>query len=68
MLLDLEQLLLTSKTSFTLEKLFLKRVEWDFRVTSSPASEKIAMSLRATSEILNKMNNFFKSLKYYLRM
>ena len=33
-LLDLEQL--TSDTSFTLEKLFLKRVEQDFRVARQP--------------------------------
>ena len=33
-LLDLEQL--TSDTSFTLEKLFLKRAEGDFRVARRP--------------------------------
>ena len=33
-LLDLEQL--TSDTSFTLEKLFLKRAERDFRVARRP--------------------------------
>ena len=65
-LLDLEQL--TSDTSFTLEKLFLKRVERDFRVERGPASDKIAVSLRAASQILNKTKNLFESLKYYLRM
>ena len=34
LLLDLEQL--TSDTSFTLEKLFLKRAERDFRVAKRP--------------------------------
>ena len=65
-LLDLEQL--TSDTSFTLEKLFLKRTEQDFRVGRRPYSDKIAMSLCAASQILNKTKNFFESLKYYLRM
>ena len=57
-LLDFEQL--TSHTSLTLEKLFLKRAEWDFRVArGGPASDKIAMSLRAASQILNKTKDFF---------
>ena len=44
---------LTSDTSFTL---------------GGPASDKIAMSLRAASQILNKTKDFFESLKYYLRI
>ena len=62
-LLDLEQL--TSDTSFTLDKLFLKRAERDFPVARRPYSDKIAMSLRAASQILNKTKNVFESLKYY---
>ena len=65
-LMDLEQL--TSDTSFTLENLFLKRAERDFGSRGGPASDKIAMSLRATRQILNKTKDFFESLKYYLRM
>ena len=61
-LLVLEKL--TSDTSFSLEKLFLKRAERDFRVERRPYSDKIAMSLRAASQILNKTKSFFESLKY----
>ena len=43
---------LTSDTSFKL---------------GGPASDKIAMSLRAMNQILNKTKDFFESLKYYLR-
>ena len=40
-----------------------------FGSRGSPASDhKIAMSLRAASQILNKMKDFFESLKHYLRM
>ena len=60
---------LTSDKNFTLEKLFLKRAERDFRVARWPCySDKIAMSLRAASENINKAKDFFESLKYYLRM
>ena len=64
-LLDLEQL--TSDTSFTLEKLFFQS-EWNeiFGSRGGPASDKIAMSLRAASQILNETKDFFESLKYYL--
>ena len=65
-LLDLKQL--TSDTSFTLEKLFLTRAERDFRVPKRPYNDKIAMSLRAASQILNKTKNFFQSLRYYLKI
>ena len=65
-LLDLEQL--TSDMSFTLENLFLKREERDFRARGGPASDKIAISLRAASQILNKTKDFFESLKYCLRI
>ena len=44
-LLDSEQL--TSDTSFSLEKVFLKRPERDFGSPGGPARHKIAMSLRA---------------------
>ena len=44
---------LTSDTSFTL---------------GGPASDKIAMSLRAASQILNNTKDFFESLKYNLRI
>ena len=64
--LDLEQL--TSDTSFTLENLVLKQAERDFRVARRPASDKIAMSLLAASQILNKTEDFFESLKYCLRI
>ena len=63
-LLDLEQL--TSDTSFTLEKLFLKRAEQDFRVERRPYSDKIAMSLRAASQILNKTKNLLGKSKVFL--
>lgn len=69
--LEREQILLdlTSDTSFTLEKLFLKRAERAFQVArGGPASEKIAVSLRAASQILNKTKDFFEILKYCLRM
>ena len=39
-----------------------------FGSRGGPASDKIAMSLRAASQILNKTKDFFESLKYYLRM
>ena len=63
-LLDLEQL--TSDTSFTLEKLFKSERNEIFGSRGGPASDKMAMSLRATSQILNKTKNF-ESLIYYLR-
>ena len=39
-----------------------------FGSRGGPASDKIAMSLRATRQILNKTKDFFESLKYYLKM
>ena len=61
-LLDLEQL--TSDTGFTLEKLFLKRAERAFRVARRPvANDKIAVSIRAASQILNKTKHFFEILR-----
>ena len=65
-LLDLEQL--TSDTSFTSGKLFLSERKEIFGSRGGPASDKITMSLRAASQILNKTKDVFKSLKYYLRM
>ena len=65
-LLDLEQL--TSDTSFTLQNLFLKRAERDFGSRGGPASDKIRMSLRAASQIVNKTKDFFESAKYCLRI
>ena len=44
-LLDLEQL--TSETSFTLEKLFLKRTERDFRVARRPCWRQDSACARA---------------------
>ena len=48
-LLDLEKL--TCDTSFTLEKLFLKQAERDLGSRGGPVSDKIAISLRAASQI-----------------
>ena len=39
-----------------------------FGLWGGPASDKIAMSLHATSQILDKAKDFFETLKYYLRM
>ena len=39
-----------------------------FESRGGRASDKIAISLRAASQILNKVKDFFESLKYYLRM
>ena len=39
-----------------------------FGSRGSRASDKIAISLSAASQILNKAKDFFESLKYYLRM
>ena len=39
-----------------------------FRSWGGPASNKIAMSLNAASQILDKRKDFFETLKYYLRM
>ena len=65
-LLDLEQL--TSDMSFTLENLFLSgRIEI-FGSRGGDARYKIEISLRATSQILNKTKDFFESLKYCLRI
>ena len=60
-LLDLEQL-----TSDTLEKLFLKRAEQDFRDERRPYSDKIAMSPRAASQILNKTKKLLRKSKIFL--
>ena len=65
-LLDLEQL--TSDMSFTLENLFLSGRKEIFGSRGGPASDKIAISLRAASQILNKTKDFFESLKYCLRI
>ena len=56
------------RSSFTLEKLFLTERNETFGSRGGPASDKIAMSLRATSQILSKKKDFFESLKYYLRI
>ena len=61
-MLDLEQL--TSDTSFT----FSSERNEIFGSRGGPASDKIAMSLRAASQILNKTKDFFESLEYYLRI
>ena len=62
---DLEQL--TSDTSFTLEKLFLKRARRDeiFGSRGGPASDKITMSLRAASQILNTVFIWLTALGAY---
>ena len=39
-----------------------------FGSRGGPASDKIAISLRAASQILNKTKDFFESLKYYWRI
>ena len=39
-----------------------------FGLWGGPASNKIAMSLHATSQILDKRKDFFETLKYYFRM
>ena len=48
----------------------IDKSEWKeiFGSRGGPASDKIAMSLRATRQILNKTKDFFESLKYYLRI
>ena len=38
------------------------------REAADRTSDKIEVSLRAASQILNKTKDFFESLKYYLRM
>ena len=53
---------------FSLEKLFLSEQNEIFGSRDGPANNKIVMSLRAVSQILNKTKDFFESLKYYLRI
>ena len=65
-LLDLEEL--TSDTSFKSENMFLSERNEIFVSRGGLASDKIAMSLRAKSQILNKTKDFLESLKYYLRI
>ena len=69
-LLDLDLLQIDLWNEFHGRKAVLKASGTSFssREAADRTSDKIEVSLRAASQILNKTKDFFESLKYYLRM
>ena len=69
-LLDLDLLQIDLWDEFHGRKAVLKASGTSFsgREAADRTNDKIEVSLRAASQILNKTKDFFESLKYYFRM